>query len=103
MAVSDHAILSNLGGFELNNLISILDIEDNEPHIIQHSSYYDIDSFKKLISNHNNIMCGALGKPCTLPKKKCCFMVDSECSTISQNKTVYIIKIFQPELDLQNC
>ena len=55
MAVSDHAILSNLGGFELNNLISILDIEDNEPHIIQHSSYYDIDSFKKLISNHNNI------------------------------------------------
>ena len=30
-------------------------------------------------------------------------MVDSECSTISQNKTVYIIKIFQPELDLQNC
>ena len=55
MAVSDHAILSNLGGFELNNLISILDIEDNEPHIIQHSLYYDIDSFKKLISNHNNI------------------------------------------------
>ena len=55
MAVSDHAILSNLGGFELNNLIIILDIEDNEPHIIQHSSYYDIDSFKKLISNHNNI------------------------------------------------
>ena len=55
MAVSDHAILSNLGGFELNNLISILYIEDNEPHIIQHSSYYDIDSFKKLISNHNNI------------------------------------------------
>ena len=55
MAVSDHAIISNLGGFELNNLISILDIEDNEPQIIQHSSYYDIDSFKKLISNHNNI------------------------------------------------
>ena len=56
MAVSDHAILSNLGGFELNNLISILDIEDSEPHIIQHYSYYDIDSFKKLISNHNNIL-----------------------------------------------
>ena len=55
MAVSDHAIISNLGGFGLNNLISILDIEDNEPHIIQHSSYYDIYSFKKLISNHNNI------------------------------------------------
>ena len=55
MALSDHAILSNLGGFELNNLISILDIEDNEPQIIQHSSYYDIDSFKKLISNRNNI------------------------------------------------
>ena len=36
MALSDHAILSNLGGFELNNLISILDIEDNEPQIIQH-------------------------------------------------------------------
>ena len=55
MALSDHAIFSNLGGFELNNLISILDIEDNEPQIIQHSSYYDIDSFKKVISNHNNI------------------------------------------------
>ena len=55
MALSDHAILSNIGGFELNNLISILDIEDNEPQIIQHSSYYDIDSFKKVISNHNNI------------------------------------------------
>ena len=55
MALSDHAILSNLGGFGSNNLISILDIEDNEPQIIQHSSYYDIDSFKKLISNHNNI------------------------------------------------
>ena len=47
-------------------------------------------------------MCGALGKPCTLPKQICCFIVDSECSTISQNKTVYIIKLFQPELDLQN-
>ena len=55
MAASDHAILSNLGGFELNNLISILDIEDDEPQIIQHSSYYDIDSLKKLISKHNNI------------------------------------------------
>ena len=37
-----------------------------------------------------------------IAKKICCFIVDSECSTISQNKTVYIIKIFQPELDLQN-
>ena len=55
MALSDHAIISNLGGFGLTNLTSILDIEDNEPQIIQHSSYYDIDSFKKLISNHNNI------------------------------------------------
>ena len=55
MALSDHAILSNLGLFELNNLIGILDIEDNEPQIIQHSSYYDIDSFRKLISNRNNI------------------------------------------------
>ena len=35
-------------------------------------------------------------------KKICCFIVDSECTTISQNKTFYIIKIFQPELDLQN-
>ena len=32
---------------------------------------------------------------------QCCFIVDSECNTISQNKTVDIIKIFQPELDLQ--
>ena len=55
MALSDHAILSNLGGFGLNNVISILDIEDNGTQIIQHSSYYDIDSFKKLISNQNNI------------------------------------------------
>ena len=47
MAASHHAILSNLGGYELNNLISILDIEDDEPQIIQHSSYYDIDSLKK--------------------------------------------------------
>ena len=33
---------------------------------------------------------------------QCCFIVDSECNTISQNKTVDIIKIFQPELDLQH-
>ena len=31
MALSDDVILSNLGGLESNNLISILDIEDNEP------------------------------------------------------------------------
>ena len=55
MAFSDHVILSNLGGVESHNLISILDIEDNEPQSIQHSSYYDTDSFKKLITNHNNI------------------------------------------------
>ena len=55
MAFSDHVILSNLGGLESNNVISILDIEDNEPQSIQHYSYYDIDSFKKLITNHNNI------------------------------------------------
>ena len=53
MAFSDHVILSNLGGVESHNLISILDIEDNEPQSIQHSSYYDTDSFKKLITNHN--------------------------------------------------
>ena len=47
-ALSDHAILSNPGGFELNNLISILDIEYNEPQIIQHSSYFNIDSLKKV-------------------------------------------------------
>ena len=35
-------------------------------------------------------------------KIQCCFIVDSGCSTISQNKTVDTIKIFQPELDLQN-
>ena len=44
-----------MDGLESNNLISILYIEDNEPQSIQHSSYYDIDSFKKLITNHNNI------------------------------------------------
>ena len=33
---------------------------------------------------------------------QCCFIIDSECNTISQNKTVDIIKIFQPELDLQH-
>ena len=55
MAFSDHVILSNLGGVESHNLISILDIEDNEPQSIQHSSYYDTDSFKKLITTHNNI------------------------------------------------
>ena len=56
MAFSDHVILSNLGEVESHNLISILDIEDNEPQsIVQHSSYYDLDSFKKLITNHNNI------------------------------------------------
>ena len=55
MAFSDHVILSNLGGVESHNLISILDIEDNEPQSIQHSSHYDTDSFKKLITNHNNI------------------------------------------------
>ena len=37
-----------------------------------------------------------------IANKICCFIVDLECSTISQNKTVYIIKIFQPELDLHN-
>ena len=31
MAFSDHVILSNLGGVESHNLISILDIEDNDP------------------------------------------------------------------------
>ena len=45
MAFSDHVILSNLGRLESNNVISLLDIEDNEPQSIQHSSYYDIDSF----------------------------------------------------------
>ena len=33
---------------------------------------------------------------------QCCFIVDSECNTIFQNKTVDTIKIFQPELDLQH-
>ena len=56
MALSDHVLLSNLGGLEPNNLISILDIEDNEHQRIQHSSYYDKDSFKKLTTNHNNIL-----------------------------------------------
>ena len=55
MAFSDHVIISNLGGVESHNLISILDIEDNEPQSIQHSSYYDTNSFKKLITNHTNI------------------------------------------------
>ena len=32
---------------------------------------------------------------------QCCFIVDSECNTTSQNKTVDIIKIFQPELNFQ--
>ena len=29
-------------------------------------------------------------------------LIQNAVLTISQNKTVYIIKIFQPELDLQN-
>ena len=41
-------ILSNLGGIEQNNLISILDIDTNEITQIPPSLYFEIDELKTL-------------------------------------------------------
>ena len=54
IGLSDLAILSNFGGVEHNDLINILHIDPNEPQVIQHSSYYDMDEFNNLITNKNN-------------------------------------------------
>ena len=51
LSESDLAILSNFGGVEHNDLINILQIDPNEPQVIQHSSYYDMDGFNNLITN----------------------------------------------------
>ena len=50
MELSDHSILSHLGGLENNSLISILDINNNELEVIKHSSYYDLEKFKNLVN-----------------------------------------------------
>ena len=51
-------ILSNLGGIEHNNLISILDIDTNEIIQMPPSLYFEMDELKKLInSTHTNNNC----------------------------------------------
>ena len=55
MELSDHSILSHLGGLE-NSLISILDINNNELEVINHSSYYDLDKFKNLVNEKKKII-----------------------------------------------
>ena len=56
MELSDHSILSHLGGLENNSLISILDINNNELEVIKHSSYYDLDKFKNLVNEKKNMI-----------------------------------------------
>ena len=57
MELSDHSILSHLGGIENNSLISILDIDNNELQVIKHSPYYDLNKFKTLVNEKNKIVC----------------------------------------------
>ena len=56
MELSDHSILSHLGGLENNSLISILDINNNELQVIKHSSYYDLDKLKNLVNEKKKIV-----------------------------------------------
>ena len=55
MELSDHSILSHLGGFENNSLINILDINNNELQVIKRSSYYDLDKFKNLMNEKRKL------------------------------------------------
>ena len=57
MELSDHSILSHLGGLEKNSLISIFYINNNQLQVIKHSSYYDLDKFKKLVNETFKIVC----------------------------------------------
>ena len=56
MELSDHSILSHLGGLENNSLISILNIDNNKLQVIKHSSYYDLDKFKNLVNEKKKLI-----------------------------------------------
>ena len=54
--LSDHSILSQLGGLENSSIISILEIDNNELQVIKYSLYYELDKFKFLVNEKKKLV-----------------------------------------------
>ena len=50
----DRVFLLHLSGVENNNLINTIDLDNKELQVIKHSSYYNIDHFKILVTEKVN-------------------------------------------------